>query len=95
MFADALEPPFAPGTLDTVLTPWFIDAVNADLRQTLTAINRALRLGGTWLNVGPLRFDGALSSSYVMEDVREIAGAVRVLVVAELRRQRAVLELAG
>ena len=64
LFADALRPPFAPGVVDVVLTPWFIDAVDADLRVTAAAINRVLRRGGIWVNVGPLRFRGELSRQY-------------------------------
>jgi hypothetical protein len=32
-FADALQPPFAPGSLDTVVTGWFIDATGRDFRH--------------------------------------------------------------
>jgi hypothetical protein len=71
-FADALRPPLAPGSLDTVITPWFIDAIAADVRETAAAINRALKPGGVWLNFGPLRFEGSLSRLYVIEEVHEI-----------------------
>lgn len=74
-FADALRPPLASGSLDTVITPWFIDAVSADVRETAAAVNRALKPGGTWLNVGPLRFRGALSRLYVIDEVHEIVSA--------------------
>lgn len=72
MIADALRAPFAPGSFDTVLTPWFIDAVNADVRQTAAAINRLLRPGGHWVNLGPLRFRATISASYCIEEVWEI-----------------------
>jgi hypothetical protein len=74
-FADALHPPLAPGSLDTVITPWFIDAVQADVRETAAAVNRALRPGGTWLNFGPLRFQGALSRQYVIDEVHELVAS--------------------
>jgi hypothetical protein len=70
-FADALRPPLAPGYLDTVVTPWFIDAVPADIRETAAAVNRALRPGGHWLNFGPLRFKGAIAQRYTIEEVEE------------------------
>jgi hypothetical protein len=52
--ANGLEPPFADGSFDTVVTPWFIDVATADLRALLPAIRRQLVPGGRWLNVGPL-----------------------------------------
>lgn len=74
-FADALRPPLAPGYLDVVVTPWFIDAVSADIRQTAAAVNRALRPGGYWLNFGPLRFKGAIAQRYGIEEVVEAVAA--------------------
>jgi hypothetical protein len=55
-----------------VLTPWFIDAVEAELPLTLSALSRALRPGGLWVNYGPLRFDGRIGSRYMLEDVLEL-----------------------
>lgn len=74
-FADALRPPLAPASLDTVITPWFIDAVTADIRETAAAVNRALKPGGSWLNFGPLRFKGAVSRLYVIDEVHEVVSA--------------------
>jgi hypothetical protein len=73
IFADAFSPPFAPGSLDTLLTPWFIDAVEPELPYTLAALSRVLKPGGYWVNFGPLRFDGRIASRYMLEDVRELA----------------------
>jgi hypothetical protein len=73
LIADALRPPFAPGSLDAVVTPWFIDAVRADFRETATSINHVLRRGGIWINVGPLRFNQALSRCYTIDEVFDIA----------------------
>ncbi len=75
VFADALRPPFAGGSIDTALTSWVIDALDADFRDTAAAISRVLRPGGAWLNVGPLRFDGPLSEAYGIEEVHEIVQA--------------------
>jgi hypothetical protein len=74
-FADALRPPLAPGSLDTVITPWFIDAVAADVHETAAAVNRALRPGGVWLNYGPLRFQGALARLYSIDEVHDVVAA--------------------
>jgi hypothetical protein len=73
VFADAFSPPFAPGSIDTLLTPWFIDAVEPELPHTLSALSRVLRPGGSWVHFGPLRFDGRMASRYMIEDVLELA----------------------
>jgi uncharacterized protein YbaR (Trm112 family) len=80
-FADALEPPLRPGTVDAILTPWFVDSVPVDLRETLAIINRALRPGGLWLQIGPLNFNTVLSRTYLIEEVLELAerAGLRVL----------------
>ena len=72
VFADALRPPIAPGSLDAVLTPWFVDVVRADFREIPPIINRLLRSGGTWINVGPLRFKRPVASSYAIEEVWDL-----------------------
>jgi len=72
VFADALRPPIPAGSLDAVVTPWFIDIARADLRQTAAVINRVLRPGGLWLNIGPLRFQSVLSRAYTIEEAHEI-----------------------
>ncbi len=75
VFADALRPPFAPGAVDTVLTAWFIDATGRDFRETAAVINRALRPGGLWINVGPLRFKQSLACSYTIEEICDLVAA--------------------
>jgi len=72
VFADSLRPPFAAGSLDVVVTSWFIDVARADLRQTAASINRVLRPGGLWVNLGPLRFHAVLARAYTIEEVLEI-----------------------
>lgn len=54
IFADAFALPFAAGSFDTVLTPWFIDQVPKDIATYLPEIHRMLRPGGRWINHGPL-----------------------------------------
>jgi hypothetical protein len=75
IFADGLRPPFAPGSLDVVLTSWFIDATGRDVRQTAAAINHALRPGGLWVNVGPLRFKQSLATNYSIQEIWDIVAA--------------------
>jgi len=54
LFADGLRPPFAPGSFDSVITPWFIDQVPRDLHAFMAEVWTALKPGGMWLNQGPL-----------------------------------------
>jgi hypothetical protein len=75
LLADALRPPLPPAGLDAVLTPWFVDAVQAELRETVAALGRALAPGGVWINIGPLRFNNAVSRVYTVEEALEIAAA--------------------
>ncbi|HSS40642.1 MAG TPA: methyltransferase domain-containing protein [Polyangia bacterium] len=52
--ANGTEPPFAPETFDTVVTPWFIDQVPTDLPALVRRIHGLLAPGGRWINHGPL-----------------------------------------
>ncbi len=72
VIADGLRPPLPPASVDLVVTPWFIDAADVDPRVTAAAINRVLRPSGRWINFGPLRFNGAASRQYTIEEIREI-----------------------
>jgi ubiquinone/menaquinone biosynthesis C-methylase UbiE/uncharacterized protein YbaR (Trm112 family) len=57
VFGDALRPPFAAASFDTVVTPWIIDIVNETLPIQAARINRLLKTGGRWINFGSLAFD--------------------------------------
>jgi hypothetical protein len=54
VLANGLAPPFAPGSFDTVLTPWFIDVASTDVRDLIGTVHQLLAPGGRWLNFGPL-----------------------------------------
>jgi SAM-dependent methyltransferase len=56
LFADGLDPPFEPGSFDTVFTPWFIDQVPADAATFFPVVHRMLKPGGRWLDTGPLLY---------------------------------------
>lgn len=56
LLADAIEPPFLDATFDTLVTPWFVDAIPADLCDSISTIHRLLKPGGHWINWGPLRY---------------------------------------
>jgi len=87
LLADAFFPPFPPGSLDLVLTPWFIDAVDVDPRVTAATVNRVLQPGGLWINFGPLRFTGPTTRLYTIEEIDEIVGTSGFETRAELREQ--------
>lgn len=83
--ADAFRPPFPPASLDAVITPWFIDAARADFRETAAAVNEVLRREGTWINVGPLRFNNVLSRCYTIEEVFDVVQASGFAVLSQHR----------
>ena len=57
VFGDALRPPFATASFDTVVTPWIIDIVNETLPVQAARINQLLKPEGRWINFGSLAFD--------------------------------------
>jgi hypothetical protein len=59
---------------DLVVTHWVIDAVPTPLPQLLSLINRALKPGGRWLNLGPVGFNSrVLANNYSREEVVGLA----------------------
>ena len=56
VLGDALRPPFAGQSFDTVITPWLIDIVTEDLPVLATRINGLLKPNGRWVNFGSLAF---------------------------------------
>lgn len=57
VFGDAMRPPCAAKSFDTVVTPWIIDIVNEDLPTQAARINNLLKPGGRWINFGSLAFE--------------------------------------
>jgi SAM-dependent methyltransferase/uncharacterized protein YbaR (Trm112 family) len=57
--ADALQPPFADGVFDTVVTPWFIDIIGEPFARVAARVNLLLKPGGRWINFGSLAFSRA------------------------------------
>lgn len=57
LFADGLEPPLPAGSVDTVVTPWFVDQVPKDAAKLTGTIAQLLRAGGSWINHGPFVYD--------------------------------------
>jgi hypothetical protein len=75
ILADGLQPPFAPETFDTVLTPWFTDRIPPDLRDFVGVIEMVLRPGGRWVNHGPFLYppEVPLDRRFGREEMFEIA----------------------
>jgi ubiquinone/menaquinone biosynthesis C-methylase UbiE len=74
ILADAMNPSFADGSLNTVLTPWLIDIVHQDCRDLFRRLNRILAKGGSWINFGPLAFfHRQFHLCYSLEEILEIA----------------------
>ncbi len=71
--ADALQPPFADGAFDTVVTPWFIDIVGEPFARVAARINLLLKPGGRWINTGSLAFARAPHAERIgLEEALEI-----------------------
>jgi len=74
VLGDATSPPFAPGSFDTVVTPWLLDILPQDVGQFLPQVNRLLPEGGLWINTGTLAFFHAdPSRRYSEAEVLELA----------------------
>ena len=58
-----------------MLTPWFVDATGRDFRETAAAVNRVLRPGGIWVNLGPLRFKQGLAENYSIEEIWDLVAS--------------------
>ncbi len=56
VLGDALRPPFAEQSFDTVVTPWLIDIITEDLPVLAARINNLLKPDGRWINFGSLAF---------------------------------------
>ncbi|MEO8062913.1 MAG: methyltransferase domain-containing protein [Pseudomonadota bacterium] len=70
--ADALQPPFADGAFDTVVTPWFVDIIGEPFARVAARINLLLKPGGRWINFGSLAFSRAAHADrFGLEEVLE------------------------
>jgi N2227-like protein len=74
--ADALQPPFADGVFDTVVTPWFVDIIGEPMARVAARINLLLKPGGRWINFGSLAFSrAAFAERVTLEEVQELLPA--------------------
>jgi hypothetical protein len=74
VLADAFQPPLSKGAFDTIVTPWFIDIVPRDARETIGLVHGLLRPGGRWLNYGPLSYpkEHPAAWRYTAEELSEL-----------------------
>jgi hypothetical protein len=73
VFADVLRAPFREESWDTIVTPWVIDILPADLAELAPRINRLLKSGGRWLNFGSLAFaHREAARCYSLEETLEV-----------------------
>jgi hypothetical protein len=63
LLADGLAPPVPAQSVDTVLTPWFVDQAVRDLPALIAMIHDRLAQGGVWINHGPLVYPAALPAA--------------------------------
>jgi SAM-dependent methyltransferase len=76
VLGDGLNPPFKPGSFDTVITPWFIDVIPMEFGALTELINSLLASSGAWLNLGPYGFLSApVSKRYSTEELGAIVSA--------------------
>jgi hypothetical protein len=71
--ADALQAPFADGTFDTVVTPWFVDIIGEPFARVAARVNLLLKPGGRWINTGSLAFSRSVHADRIgLDEVREL-----------------------
>ncbi len=71
--ADAFAPPIQPGSIDLLITPWFIDVVDTPLEVQVETYAELLKTDGHWLNHGSLHFNKkAVLQRFSASDVQAI-----------------------
>ena len=87
LLADALNPPVARESCDTIVTPWLIDIITENLRTFIPRINQSLVEGGVWVNTGSLAFFHRDETwCYSEEEVLEMVEANGFEILASERR---------
>lgn len=64
MAADVWAMPIKPGSMDVIVTSWFIDVHGGDNRDLMGLILQWLKPGGVWVNNGPLLYPKHLPIDY-------------------------------
>lgn len=73
--ANAWSPPIKAGSIDTLITPWFIDVNGKEIRTLIAQVQKLLKPGGLWINTGPLLYGTDISPMrrYTTDEIRELA----------------------
>lgn len=70
LFADVQNLPLMSSSIDCLITPWLVDIIPDDLMSFSRRLNRVLKMGGQWINFGPLAFSHAdICENYSYEEV--------------------------
>ncbi|MEM1232360.1 MAG: methyltransferase domain-containing protein [Pseudomonadota bacterium] len=82
LMADALAPPVPAGSIDLVVTPWFIDVCGIPPSRLARIINRVLKPGGLWLNHGSVAFqaeapEAQLTASELHDEIESSGFSIR------------------
>lgn len=85
VLADGLNPPFAPGSFDTVIADWFFDQVVPDLEAYLPLVRSLLSENGVLLHHGPLVYPSTTPRSrrHTPEELFELLQAAGFEVIAQ------------
>jgi SAM-dependent methyltransferase len=96
VLGDAFASPFRSGSFDTIVTPWFVDIVPVDLRDTLALVHDLLAPGGRWVHCGPLAYpaDRPLMQRYTAEELVDLSNRAGLKVIAS-RTERVELLRSG
>ena len=72
--ADAWALPFARGSFDIIVTPWFMDINGQDAKALIAQVEQTLKPGGYWINYGPFLYVDSLRESqrYTSDELREL-----------------------
>ena len=72
--ANAWNPPLQAGSLDSVITPWFIDVNGKEVRTLIAQVQKLLKPGGLWINTGPLLYGTDITPTrrYTAEEIVEL-----------------------
>lgn len=97
LIADARTAPIRPGSMDAVLTHWYIDQVVQDLPSVVAGVHALLPKGGVWLNLGPLIYPAGFPFDlrYTMVEVRALLERAGFAVQAVETRRTHHLEAPG
>lgn len=73
VFADALNFPVHNESIPAIMTPWLIDVIPMDFGLFSRRINTSLKMGGEWINFGPLGFRyGPAATHYSTTEIQEL-----------------------